>query len=250
MSYNFFEFILSNNTIFGIDKDILTLVLIPIFFGVMRFFEFLISKTIEILKQEDQSSQNTQTTEINFNPSTEGNIYDIEAGKTDAEKNLATEMTIRPLLDRIRKDLEADRVFLAKFHNGDKRNEVYPGDIFQVYTIISESLADGVSSEKGYFSNIPIGFYKTVLDKILHNKWMFINDINKIQSNELRYVLRHLGIKSYGAVGIFNVSDDMLGILGIEFVKERKDITQEHLDLLKANAHYFIEYIERYNIKK
>jgi len=72
MSYNFFEFILSNNTIFGIDKDILTLVLIPIFFGVMRFFEFLISKTIEILKQEGQSSQNTQTTEINFNPQQKG----------------------------------------------------------------------------------------------------------------------------------------------------------------------------------
>ena len=250
MLYNFFEFILSNNKIFGIDKDILTLVLIPVFFGLMRFFEFLISKTIEVLKQENQTSQNTQTTEINFNPSTEGDVYDIMKDKTDEEKNIETELTIRSLLDKIRKELGADRVFLAKFHNGEKRNEIYPGNIYQVYTIISESLADGVSSEKGYFSNIPIGFYKTVLDEILNNKWIFINDINKIQSNELRYVLRHLGIKSYGAVGIFNVSDDMVGILGIEFVKGKKDITQDDLDILRRNAHYFVEYIKRYKIKK
>lgn len=233
------------NEFLGLSLLVWNIILIPIFIALLKFFEIILSKTLDYFREKKfRISQK----EKSFDEKKDEVLVPLEIG--DKEKNSVIENIIKSYLENIRKKLKADRVFIAKFHNGTDMNEIYPGDVFQVYTIVEESLGAGVSSEKNYFKNIPTAFYKTILDDLLKNKKLFFNDISKIESNEIKYVFRYQGIKSFGAIGIFDPTKNMIGVLGIEFVKENRDIEEKDLEYLTDNSHYFVDWIKKYKIKK
>ena len=226
----------------GLDLTVWHIIIIPIIIALFEFIKSVIKKVKESI------SVNTNTQTVNVYKGKEGDNESHELPQSQINETVRALLKIH--LNRIRKEFGVDRVIISKFHNGNERNEVYPGDVFQVFSIIEESLSVGISSEKRHLTDIPATFFKSLLDPILNNGWIIINDVEQIKNSDLKYVLKNYGVQSLGGVGIFDPKDNLIGILFIEYVRSKKPIDTEHIQKLKESTPFYVDHINNYKLRK
>ena len=243
--------ILSNAQSFlGLDILIWQIILIPVLYGIVELIKYLYktykNSKIDSEKQELESKTNiSKAVEQIINRAVETDSDKIREGLT-IEHNKAIRVLLQNRLKIIQRRIGSDRVWVGKFHNGID-NATYPANIDQLFSIIAETLGHGISSQKRFLQNIPVAFYSAVLDKVLKDRYVMIKDISKIDKT-MYLVLELQGIQSMGAVGIFNNRNELKGIIGVDFIRDVKDISQEDFEYLTEKAEFLIDSLTMYQL--
>lgn len=127
-------------------------------------------------------------------------------------------------LNQILEEYEADKVWLIQFHNG---GNFYPnGKSIPKFSIFYETVKPGAKSVKDSFQNIPVSIFGGFINYLYDNDTMSITDYRNVseQLSKFRYISDDSDARSSYCFAIKTLDNKFVGILGIDYVKKRKDI--------------------------
>lgn len=163
--------------------------------------------------------------------------------KAELLKSCIIDKEIESILDT----LHADRVWISQFHNGGKF--LHSTKSIQKFSIFHEVNVGGVSPAAHTFINIPASLYSRAFDELLKNGSIFISDFNDdtIATFGLKGGAEAVGTKSSYVFALFNLgTNEFMGVLGIDWVKKPKQLKQEQLSYLSAEANRLSGYISNF----
>jgi len=127
-------------------------------------------------------------------------------------------------LDEIKNYTKADRIFISQFHNG---GNFYPtGKSIQKFSIIYELVSPDISSIQSSFSNIPVSLFSQSINQLLKENNIIIPDYkdSKICTYGLKYIGEGNNCKSTYLFSIRNLEGRFIAILGLDYVKSKKNL--------------------------
>jgi hypothetical protein len=140
---------------------------------------------------------------------------------------------IQDKLEILREEYNADRIWLEQFHNG---GSFYPtGRSIQKFSMFYESVAPNIDSIKMQFQSIPVNLFNRSINELLINDIISIPDFKdeKFQNFGLKYVAETTGSKSGYMFAVKTIDSKFIGVLGVEYVKKKNELTNQQLnDLL------------------
>ena len=143
---------------------------------------------------------------------------------------------INDKLLNIQEELEIDRIWIAQFHNG---GYFYPtGKSIQKFSICYELLSLGTTPIQSNFQNIPINLFSKSIHQILEESMICISDFTNpdIPTYGLRYIAQETGCKSAYLFSINSLDDKFIGILGVDYVKDNVNLSEEIIDKIRNDA--------------
>lgn len=140
------------------------------------------------------------------------------------------------ILDQILEETDLDRVWITQFHNG---GHFYPtGKSIQKFSMIYEAVNAEAESIRHNFQNIPINLFSKSINRLLDHDRIIIVDYKDeaTATYGLRYLAEETGCKSSYMFALKNVDGKMIGVLGAEAIKRKRDLDDETYDSLKTHA--------------
>lgn len=158
--------------------------------------------------------------------------------------------TINRELDKIVYKLGADRGWVYLFHNSGYN---FLGQPFAKVSNTNESLSPDVESLINIMKDIPIGILACYIEELINNAEIRCPDIEIYKEHDRTSYERFksLKVKSFYAVTMFSCPPDCyfdpdkskylkedipLGFIGLDFVKEKKELNEEEIKLLNDSA--------------
>jgi hypothetical protein len=139
-------------------------------------------------------------------------------------------------IESIRELFEADRVWIAQFHNG---GNFYPtGKSMAKFSFIYEVVSANASSIQSNFQSIPVNLFSKSINELLENEIINIPDVQDptIATFGLKYVAENNNSKSCYLFSIKTINDKFVGVMGIDYVKEKVKLTGEDINNLSVHA--------------
>lgn len=133
--------------------------------------------------------------------------------KSKLIKQLKTDEVIYYSLRELKMEYNSDRIYIIQFHNG---GNFYNGTSIQKMSVTYERCADGLETLADKFNNIIVSNYSWYINNVLENK-MYYTDIDDIEDLFTRGFIRSMGTHSGAAVPIFKTTNQLSGILVIEW---------------------------------
>lgn len=136
-------------------------------------------------------------------------------------------------LEEIKDKYDADRITLIQFHNG---GNFYPtGKSIKKFSIFYEIVNPNINMIQKHFQNIPVSLFSKVINYVYEHDILCFPDYNDTQTlinfniantNEISQS------KSSYMFGIKTIEGKLIGIIGIAFVKDYRELSEaEKTDL-------------------
>lgn len=146
-------------------------------------------------------------------------------------------------VDQLQAEYNADRVWLAQFHNG---GSFYPASLvhqkFQKFSVTFESCKSGISSESGQISNIPVSLFGSILKRLAENNYYGIQDIDS-SSESIKSFWGDRNVKGFHLFAVKCLENKFLGILCVDFVGRPSTLSQRQIEALMIEARVLGGYI-------
>jgi len=139
-------------------------------------------------------------------------------------------------LEYIKDEFECDRVWVAQFHNG---GNFYPtGKSIAKFTINYETVSLNVSSIQSNFQNIPVSLFSKSINQLYENEVIAVSDYfdETIATFGLKYIAEESGCKSGYLFAIKTIDHKFVGILGIDYTKNVRNLDQNTVAHLGYHA--------------
>lgn len=139
-------------------------------------------------------------------------------------------------IETVKEIFGADRVWIAQFHNG---GNFYPtGKSMAKFSFIYEVVNAGIPSIQSYFQNIPVNLFSKPINELLENETIKIPDFDDptVATFGLKYIAESNGTKSSYLFAIKSLGDKFVGVLGVDFVKEKVYLEQDDVNSLSNHA--------------
>lgn len=152
------------------------------------------------------------------------------------KESLATNALVSNKLEGFKEHFKADRVWLAQFHNG---GNFYPsGKSIQKFSMFYETVNQNVDSTQQNFQNIPVSLFSRSINQILEHNIIAISDFKNesIDTYGLKYVAEESRCKSGYLFAIKTIDNKFVGMLGLDYVKKKVDLTEEELNSILVEA--------------
>lgn len=143
---------------------------------------------------------------------------------------------IHDQLDRILVEFDADRAWIAQFHNG---GHYYPtGKSIQKFSFFFEAVRHAKDSVQSNFQNIPVNLFSRSLSHILTHDYIEIPDYKDetVATYGLKYVAEEHGSKSSYLFAIRNFENRMIGVVGLDYTSRKKKLDSNDITLLRLEA--------------
>ena len=143
---------------------------------------------------------------------------------------------INSKIEHIKEEFEADRVWVSQFHNG---GNFYPtGKSIAKFSIMYETVGQYAQSVQTNFKNIPVNLFSKSINELLNNDAIGISDYTneEIPTFGLKYVAEETGCKSSYLFAIKTIEDKFIGVLSVDYTKDKKDLTFEEVTHLQVHA--------------
>ena len=140
------------------------------------------------------------------------------------------------------KQLDADRVVVYEFHNGDV---YYSGSSQQKFSNTYEVLSEGVSSEIKNQQNLRVSSFNRFIKPLIDNDEYHFGEINNIDNVGIKEFFEDQGTKSTFCVPIKLLTGKIIGILGIDYVKQPKLITENEKKFVKNQSSIISGYLKQ-----
>ena len=164
-------------------------------------------------------------------------FLDKRKKKPDMVKDtLRVSELINSKIEHIKEEFDADRVWVSQFHNG---GNFYPtGRSMAKFSIMYETVGQYAQSVQTNFKNIPVNLFSKSINELLNNDTIEIYDYTdeKIPTFGLKYVAEETGCKSSYLFAIKTIEDKFIGILSIDYTKNKKSLTDEEITHLQVHA--------------
>lgn len=152
------------------------------------------------------------------------------------EKALEVSKLITDKIEHIKEEFQADRVWVAQFHNG---GHFYPtGRSIAKFSIFYETVNSGVSSIQSNFQNIPVNLFSKSINELLENDSIQIFDFKdeKIATFGLKYIAEEHGCKSGYFFAIKTIDNKFIGFLGLDYTKRKTKLDIETINHISNHA--------------
>jgi hypothetical protein len=143
---------------------------------------------------------------------------------------------INSKIEHIKEEFDADRVWVSQFHNG---GNFYPtGKSITKFSIMYETVGQYAQSVQTNFKNIPVNLFSKSINELLNNDAIEISDYTneEIPTFGLKYVAEETGCKSSYLFAIKTIEDKFIGVLSVDYTKDKKDLTFEEVTYLQVHA--------------
>jgi len=139
---------------------------------------------------------------------------------------LETSNLIDQQLDDIMRELGCDRIWVAQFHNG---GHFYPtGKSIQKFSMFYEKCTPNVPPIQTTFQNIPVSLFNRALSQVLEKGELEILNV-EVEENTfgVDVLTSQFKTKSLCMVGLYDLKNHLIGVMGISFVDEHNILTSE-----------------------
>jgi hypothetical protein len=164
-------------------------------------------------------------------------ILDKKKSKPDIIKEALKESElVQTKIEHIRDEFNADRVWIAQFHNG---GNFYPtGKSMAKFTIVYEVVNVGVNSIQSNFQSIPVNLFSKSINQLLEHNIISIPDFKNetIATYGLKYIAEDTGCKSGYLFAIKSIDDKFVGIFGIDYTKKKVKLTESDINEILVSA--------------
>jgi hypothetical protein len=143
---------------------------------------------------------------------------------------------INSKIEHIKEEFDADRVWVSQFHNG---GNFYPtGKSMAKFSIMYETVGQYAQSVQTNFKNIPVNLFSKSINELLNNDAIEISDYTdeQIPTFGLKYVAEETGCKSSYLFAIKTIEDRFIGVLSVDYTKEKRSLTVEEIIHLQVHA--------------
>jgi len=143
---------------------------------------------------------------------------------------------INSKIEHIKEEFDADRVWVSQFHNG---GNFYPtGKSMAKFSIMYETVGQYAQSVQTNFKNIPVNLFSKSINELLNNDAIEISDYTdeQIPTFGLKYVAEETGCKSSYLFAIKTIEDRFIGILSVDYTRDKKSLTSEEIIHLQVHA--------------
>ena len=153
----------------------------------------------------------------------------------------ASHSNIISALNFIMEETEADRVYVMEFHNGE---HYFSGRSQQKLSCTYETMSDGISSECHSMQNIRISNFHGMVQKIAEEKTFSCEDL-EIYNEDIGFksFLQAKGVKSIFARPIKTLNGKILGVICLEYVKEKRVWSPDAEEFTKKQARVISGYL-------
>ena len=143
---------------------------------------------------------------------------------------------INSKIEHIKEEFDADRVWVSQFHNGG--NFYQTGKSMAKFSIMYETVGQYAQSVQTNFKNIPVNLFSKSINELLNNDAIEISDYTneEIPTFGLKYVAEETGCKSSYLFAIKTIEDKFIGVLSVDYTKDKKDLTFEEVTHLQVHA--------------
>ena len=148
------------------------------------------------------------------------NKLETKLTKSLVEEAIDLNELVSEQLEIIIDELEADKIWIAQFHNG---GHFYPtGKSIQKFSIFYENITPNTEPIQSVFQNIPVSLFPKSLSKLYKDGELSIAELNDGEDYDLKPLCIAYGTKSFYMISIYNLDDHFIGVMGIAFNEEYK----------------------------
>lgn len=150
-------------------------------------------------------------------------------------------------LDGLLEEMEADRVWVAQFHNG---GHFYPtGKSIQKFSVFYEQLAFDIKSIQHTFQNIPVSLFPKAMAELYKNGEIAIPTFEEGKDYDLESFAKPFNTKSLYMIALNDLHDRFIGVLAISYNEEYK-FTKEDWIFIRQKAGAIGVLLDEYLNKK
>lgn len=144
-------------------------------------------------------------------------------------------------LEYVQQETEADRVYVMEFHNGE---HYFSGRSQQKLSCTYEVVSDGISAECQKLQNIRISNFHGLIKDIAQEKTFTCPDIKEYnQDIAFKSFLESKGVQSVFARPIKTLNGRILGVIALDYVKEKRAWSDEAEEFVKKQARVISGYL-------
>jgi len=139
-------------------------------------------------------------------------------------------------VEEIKEATKADRVWITQFHNG---GTFYPtGKSIQKFSMFYETVSQGTESIQASFQQIPISLFSKSINHLLTDDIIAIPNFKdeNIATYGLKYIAEESGCKSGYLFAIRSIEGKFIGILGVDYVKHKTNLSIDDINHLLVEA--------------
>ena len=150
-------------------------------------------------------------------------------------------------LENIMKELDADRVWIAQFHNG---GHFYPtGKSIQKFSIFYEKTTPNSQSIQTTFQNVPVSLFPKAMAALYKDGEISIPTYEG-EDYDLSSVSRPYGTKSFYMISLNDLHDKFIGVISVAYDTEYK-LSKEDWIFIRQKAGVIGTLLDKYlNTKK
>lgn len=120
-------------------------------------------------------------------------------------------------LNFVMDEMGADRAYIFQFHNG---SYYISGRSQQKFSCSHETVTKGISREAEFSQNYIISNYHTYIDELVNNGEFCFTDPSEVEDHAFASLMQTKGIKSIYNIPIKTLNGRIIGILGVDYVKD------------------------------
>ena len=145
----------------------------------------------------------------------------------------------------IQDETEADRVYVMEFHNGE---HYFSGRSQQKLSCTYETVSEGISVESPNMQNIRISNFhsliKHISDRRKDHQTLICEDVEEYNSDiTYKSFLQQKGVKSIFARPVKTLNGKILGVIVLEYVKEKRKWSDEAEEFIRKQARTISGYL-------
>ena len=173
-------------------------------------------------------------------------LLKFSSPKNHYKDTFKDESQITKKLESLSEKYNADRAWIAEFHNGETN---YSGKSFQKFSETYEEVGRGVSSEALNTQSIPTSVFVRFFNELNTKGYYFLKNVEGINGSDLVGIalesfLTSRNIKSYLAVAIKNIKGDFIGVLCLDSVGAPLNISEKDIQDITYSAASLAGYLE------
>lgn len=120
-------------------------------------------------------------------------------------------------LNYVMEEMNADRAYIFQFHNG---SYYISGRSQQKFSCTHETVTKGISREAEFSQNYIISNYHTYIEELVSNGQFSFTDPEDVDDHAFGSLMQSKGIKSIYNIPIKTLNGQIIGILGVDYVKD------------------------------
>ena len=172
--------------------------------------------------------------------------FETSPTKDPLDESIELNKMVDEQLDNILEEMEANRVWIAQFHNG---GHFYPtGKSIQKFSIFYEKFVPGMNSIQHTFQNIPVSLFPKAMSKLYEDGELAVYSFEK-EDYDLISISKPFGTQSFYMLALSDLHDRFIGALAISYNEEYK-FTKEDWIFIRQKAGVIGTLLDEYLNKK